>query len=146
MTVPRAHRHARTRAFTLLEVMVAATVLLFGLVSSITALQQGFQAVDTARQLTFASQLMQTEIEQLRLKSWAQLQALQDSGATAVPVTGGTATGRFTCTRAISDLKTDMKQITVTATWSGYDGRPHTARLVTQYSKSGLNDYFYTTP
>lgn len=135
----------RARAFTILEVMVAATVLLFGLVSAITALQQGLQAVDTARNLTLASQLMQTEIEQLRLKNWSQLQALQDSGNTRVTLDGGTAGARFTCTRVISDLKTDMKTITVTTTWNGYDGRPHTARLMTRYSKSGLNDYFYTT-
>jgi hypothetical protein len=35
-----------------------------------------------------------------------------------------------------------MKQITLTAVWRGYDGREHTARLITRYGK---NDYFYTT-
>jgi Tfp pilus assembly protein PilV len=145
MNTGRPPSRPSARAFTILEVMVAATVLLFGIVSAITALQQGLQAVDTARNLTLASQLMQTEIEQLRLKNWSQLQALQDSGQTSVALDGGAATARFTCTRVISDLKADMKTITVTTTWNGYDGRPHSARLVTRYSKSGLNDYFYTT-
>lgn len=133
---------ARRRAFTLAEVMVAAAVLAFGIVSVVTVSQRGLQALDTARNLTAASQLMQSEMERLRLMSWAQLQALQDSGETTVALEGGG--GRYTCTREIRDVKTGMKEITLVATWRGYDGRPHTARLITRYGRTGLNDYFYT--
>jgi Tfp pilus assembly protein PilV len=129
------------RSFTLVEVMVAATVMIFGIVSAVTVSQRGLQAVDTARNLTVASQLMQNEMERVRLMSWAQLQALQQSGDTTVPLA---APARFTCTREITDVKTGMKQISLTATWHGYDGRPHTARLITRYGRNGLNDYFYT--
>ena len=129
--------------FTIVEVIVASTVLLFGVVSAVTTSQRGLQALDTARNLSAASQLMQSEMERVRLMSWAQLQALQQSGDTAVTV--DSPGQRFTCTREITDLKTDMKQITLVASWNGYDGRPHTARLITRYGKSGLNDYFYTT-
>jgi Tfp pilus assembly protein PilV len=132
------------RSFTLVEVMVAATVLVFGIVSAVTVSQRGLQAVDTARNLTAASQIMQSEIERVRLLSWAQLQALQQSGDTTVTPEAGAAGTSFTCTRTITDIKTDMKEITLTAAWRGYDGRPHTASLITRYGKSGLNDYFYT--
>jgi type II secretory pathway pseudopilin PulG len=130
------------RAFTIVEVMVASTVLLFGIVSAVTTSQRGLQALDTARNLTAASQLMQSEMERVRLMSWDQLQTLQQSGNTAVTL--DSSAQRFSCTRQITDLKTDMKQITLVATWNGYDGRPHTARLITRYGRSGLNDYFYT--
>lgn len=129
------------RSFTIVEVMVAATVLIFGIVSAITVSQRGLQALDTARNLTAASQLMQNEMERVRLMSWAQLQTLQQSGDTTVPLA---APARFSCTREITDVKTNMKQICVTATWHGYDGRPHTARLITRYGRNGLNDYFYS--
>ena len=129
----------------MLEVMLAAVVLVFGITTSIVTLQRGFQALDTARNFTLASQVMQSEMERLRLKSWAQIQALQDSnertvnlGTTAVGTTG------LTCTRSISDLKTDMKEIVVISTWHGYDSRSHTLRFITRYSKSGLYDYLYT--
>jgi hypothetical protein len=56
-----------------------------------------------------------------------------------------TEDARFVCTLAITDLKTDMKEIVLQANWQGYDGRPQTARLITRYGKSGLNDYFYTS-
>lgn len=132
----------RPRGFTIIEVMVSAAVLALGIVGVVTVSQRGLQALDSARSLSAASQLMQSELERLRLMSWAQLQALQDSGATTVPLDG--APGRFTCEREIRDLKAGMKEITLVAHWKGYDGRAHTARLITRYGKTGLNDYFYT--
>ncbi len=138
-------KHPRQTAFTLVEVMVASTVLIFGIVTAITTSQRGLQALDTARNLTAASQVMQSEMERIRLLSWSQLQTLQQSGGSTVTPDAGVPADRFTCTRDIADIKTDMKQITLTTVWRGYDGREHTARLITRYGKSGLNDYFYTT-
>lgn len=133
--------------FTLVEVMLAAVVLVLGIATAITTLQRGFQAIDTARHYTQAAQVMQSEVERLRLKSWAQLQSLQDRNDTNVPipaVPGLDPTG-FTCTRLIRDVKADMKEITLTTSWRGYDGRTHAARIITRYGKTGLYDYFYTS-
>lgn len=138
---------ARTGGFTLVEVMIASIVLVLGITTSITTLQHGFRAVDTARNYTFASQVMQSEFERLRLKSWSQLEELQNSRETTVSVAAvsGMATGSFSCVRTIRDLKTDMKEITLVSTWRGIDGREHSVRYVTRYGKSGLYDYFYTS-
>lgn len=134
--------HPRRAGFTIVEVMVAAAVLALGIAGVITVSQRGLQALDAARNLAGASQLMQSEMERLRLMSWAQLQAAQDSGETAVPPEA--PAGRYACTRQIHDVKANMKEIVLTATWKGYDGRSHTARLITRYGRTGLNDYFYT--
>ena len=143
------HRDGRQprRAFTLVEVMIASTVLLFGITSAILVLQRGLQAIDTARNTTRAAQVMQSELEGLRLKNWTQIQALQDSGNTAVdvPAVAGMSNDSFTCTRDIRDIKDDMKEITLVATWRGYDGLSHSLRFITRYAKTGLYDYFYTT-
>jgi prepilin-type N-terminal cleavage/methylation domain-containing protein len=141
LPIPTRFRRA-PRGFTIAEVMVAATVLALGIVGVVTVSQSGLQALDTARNLSGASQLMQSEMERVRLMSWAQLQALQDSGETVVALDG--APGRYTCAREIRDLRTGMKEITLIATWKGYDGRSHAARLITRYGQTGLNDYFYT--
>jgi Tfp pilus assembly protein PilV len=132
--------------FTLVEVMLASVVLVLGITTAIVTLQRGFQALDTARNMTYAAQVMQSEFERLRLKSWAQLQTLQDGSDRSVAVTAvaGTAGGSFACVRTIRDLKADMKEITLEATWRGYDGRPHTVTTTTRYAKSGLYDYFHT--
>jgi Tfp pilus assembly protein PilV len=144
--VPPAPRRAGRRAFTVLEVMVAASVMIFGITTAILTLQRGFQSLDAARNLTYASQVMQTELERLRLKNWDQLQTLQNSGETAVAVESVAGSGGedFACTRTIRDVRTDMKEITLAATWRGHDGRPQTARLVTRYGRNGLYDFFYT--
>lgn len=136
-------RHATRSAagYTLVEVMVASVVVLFGVVTAIAVLQRGFRSLDYARNLTSASQLMQAELEQLRLKNWVQLQELQDAGDAKLPG----ADSRFTCVRTIRTLKGDMKEITLTATWRGTDGIEHTARLVTRYGRNGLNDFVSTT-
>ncbi len=135
-----ARRGART-GFTLTEVLVASTVLVLGIVTAITTLQRGFQSLDSARNLTAASQLMQSEMERLRLKNWSQIEAMQAAGDTRYELEGA----RFVCTLSIRDLKADMKEIVLNADWRGYDGRPQNARLITRYGKSGLNDYFYTS-
>ncbi len=125
--------------------MVASCVLMLGISGALVTLQRSISSIAQARQLDAASQLMQTELERLRLLNWSQLDALQQSRATAVPVPSGGDFARFTCEREIRDLRDGMKEITLIASWGGLDGRAHSARLVTRYSRSGLNDYFYTT-
>lgn len=139
-------RRARN-AFTLVEVMVASVVLIFGIVSAIGAMQSGLQAMDRARQVAFATQVLQSEMERLRLKNWTQLEELQAAAATAAfapDAAGGARAARFTCTRTIATLRPDLKEIVLTAEWRTFDGRPQTTRLITRYGKNGLNDYIST--
>jgi hypothetical protein len=52
---------------------------------------------------------------------------------------------RFTVTRNITDvttLSTTMKQISLTATWTGIDGRTHSLTYSSYYCKDGLHDYY----
>ena len=134
------------RAFTLVEVMIASLVLIFGIVTALAAMQRGMQALDRARTLGLATQLMQSEMERIRLKTWPQLEALQAEGVQPVLLdtpAGAPASG-FTCMRAITSPKPDMKEITLVTTWRNYDGRPQTAKLISRYAKNGLNDYIST--
>lgn len=154
---------ANARGFSILEVMLGATIMVLGIVTSITALQYGMRSVDTARNMTLAAQIMQSEVEILRLQNWSQISALPASANVdpSTMITTGTATpldalltniaARFTCTREVSNVsgKTDpaglpnMKQIALTVRWTGLDGRPHSLRFETRYAKNGLSDYFY---
>jgi hypothetical protein len=133
------------RGFSLAEVLLASTVLMVGISGALVTLQRSIDSIAQARQLDAASQLMQTELERLRLLNWNQLQSLQDSGRTEVPVPSGGDFARFSCERRIRDLRDGMKEITLVASWGGLDGRAYKASLVTRYGRSGLNDYFYTT-
>ena len=154
------------RAFTLIEVMLAATVMTMGIATALTALQYGLRATDTARNMTLAGQIMQSEIEILRLQNWSQIVALQNAQESptiparldpAATITSGTGTrldaaltaiaNRFACTRLIADIsgRVDIKVITLAVTWAGVDGRSHTITYQTRYAKDGLSDYFYVS-
>lgn len=143
---PVTRRRTQDAGFSLVEVMIAAMVLVLGITTAITTLQRGLQALDSARNYSYAAHLMQNELERLRLKSWTQIEALQTAGETTVTTddTASSARTVFTCRRVITDVKDDMKQITLIANWRGMDGRAQTARFITRYAKSGLYDYFYT--
>lgn len=124
--------------------MAASCVLMVGLGGTVLAVKNSLTTISHARHLGAASQVMQSELERLRLRSWSQLEAIQDSGDDTVPV-AGPAAERFTCSRQIRDVRDGLKEITIEARWGGRSGRAHSARLVTRYARNGLNDYFYTS-
>src|ERR1051325_1467320 len=62
---------AKRAAFTLTEVMLAACVMALAISTSITTLQVGYRSIDTARNTTIASQVLQSMIEDIRLLTWS---------------------------------------------------------------------------
>lgn len=132
-------------AFSLVEVMAASCVLMVGLGGTALTVKNSLASISHSRHLGAASQIMQSELERLRLRNWAQLQALQDANSRDVPVNDLPSGSKLTCTRDIRDIRDGLKEITVEASWGGSNGRAHTARLVTRYARNGLNDYFYTS-
>ena len=153
---PTSSRRYRSEAgFTVVEVALAAFVMTFGIASALVAMQAGFKTLDVARGTTLASQLLQSEMENLRLQSWSDLQA--QSGTTEVdldallagqPEAQRVATGfDFTLTRTIEDLagrEGDMVQIVLQATWRTMNGRELQRTFRTYYTRNGLYDYYYT--
>lgn len=74
--------------FTLVEVMVSTFVMIFGICSAIIVLQSGFKAMDNARNTTLATQIMQSEMERIRLLPWSTTSPLLDSNSQPVVVNG----------------------------------------------------------
>jgi type II secretory pathway pseudopilin PulG len=156
MRMPVSRLQSRA-GFTILEVGMASFVLAMAIATAVTVLQDGLRAVDTARNMTLAGQIMQSEMEILRLQNWTQISALPAT-ATVDPtttITSGNSSsldstlssiaGRFTCTRTVADItgRANIKLITLQVQWSGVDGRAHSVSYQTQYAKDGLSDYFY---
>ena len=155
-------RRLRAKAFSLVEVMFAASVLVLAICSSLVVLQHGMRAIDNARYTTLAGQILQSQMEKLRLLTWTQL-THPTYGPVAFPTftpdltsTASAQMNRFVaggqagkCAQSIVDapspFNATMKEITLTATWKGIDGRMHTLSYVTYYGKNGISDFFYTT-
>lgn len=130
---------------------MAAIVMAFAITSSITTMQRGFLSLDTARNITIAGQIMQSEFEKMRLLPWATVDTYDATGsAIAVTVdTSFTANAfigtRFALTRRVDVIRTGMKQVTLTVSWRSYDGRTITRSYASYYGQNGLYDYFYNS-
>jgi Tfp pilus assembly protein PilV len=161
ITRPRAARlrNAACRGFTIFELSMAVMIMAFALATSVTVLQMGFRALDTARNTTIASQLLQSVMEDLRMLPWSatspansisSLQAANNNVAGNVTLDASFTNGdpaatamvsRFTLTRNITDVDSVMKRIQLTATWRGIDGRAHSLSYTSYYGRNGLHDY-----
>jgi Tfp pilus assembly protein PilV len=152
----RQHRVRSRAGFTIIEVALATFVMAMGIASSIIAMQMGFKALNVARDSTLASQIMQSEIERIRLMPWANASAAVDS-ITELPATENVSlttmftsnaqiASKFTVTRSVTvdGTRADVRYITLSVSWNSYDGRTHTRSFTTMYCKNGLYDYYYT--
>lgn len=138
------------RGFTIVEVAMASFVMAFGLATSIIVMQAGYKSIDVARGSTLAAQIIQSELERLRMMSWTGINALPASatfdGATNFSSSTDVA-GKYTITRTVTadaTRPTEMKNITVSVRWQSYDLRWHRRSFTALYAKNGLYDYYYT--
>lgn len=135
-----------------MEVAMAAFVMGLGISTSILTMQTGFKALDVARDTTIASQILQSEMERLRLMAWSSVTALPASAPVDLATMFSSAsefTTRFVVTRSVEADSTrpgDVRYITISVTWRSYDGRSHNRSFRSMYSKNGLYDYYYTIP
>lgn len=144
---------------------MSSFVMAFGIATSIVAMQTGFKSIDVARGTTIASQILQSEMERLRLMSWTAMTALSTATDTVAPIPAGSpagvekfdgatyfstnpdVAGKYIITRTVepdSSRSTDVMNITISVQWTGYDGRSHTRSFRSMYAKNGLYDYYYT--
>jgi type II secretory pathway pseudopilin PulG len=141
----RFHR-SQAKGFTLVEVMAAATVLILIFVSSIGAITVGFRMLEDARMTTLASQVLQSEMEDMRLMNWTAVDALPASGTFPIQTSLANASfNKFTCSRKIAAVNSDMKKVTVAVTWQATNGNKRVRQYMTYIAKNGLNDYYYRT-
>lgn len=150
-------RFSRTGAFTLVEVGVAAGVMALGLVGMIQVVISGAQMLDVARKQNIAMQIIHGQIDQIRLRNWAeidaypasetvQVDASDNGGDQAANVLKGFVFGSnlpaistgFRCKRDIVTVRTDFKQVTFTVTWTGNTGRAYSRTGTTYVGKNGL--------
>jgi len=157
---------AATQGFTLVEVMMAAFVLVTILLGTLTGLLQGFAMLDTARNTTLAAQIIESQIEDLRLQPWATINGFPPSTDQTVDLAAAIGSNpslstaekaalaqRFSITRRFTDAagRTDadgsstFKRVTFSISWRDYNNRSHTRSYETFLGRYGLSDYFAAT-
>jgi|SRR5437667_4819644 len=149
----RVRTSLQQRAFTLIEVMAAVSVIGVLFVTLYLGLTQGFAIIQVARENLRATQVLQERMETVRLYTWDQLNTAgfvpQTFTATFYPVgnqtnQGVTYQGTMVVTNATvaESYGSDLKMILVTLNWqSGNVTRQR--QMKTLVSHYGLHNYFY---
>ncbi len=132
---------------TLLEVLIAMVILAMVIGSSMVSLGYGFTRIENARHATRISQVLQTEMETLRSMSWEEMQEMitaEGNPSTFTPhfQDNEDRIKDLVATRTFKTVKTDMLEITLTATWKDSKNTEHDLSYVTWYGKEGLSDYY----
>lgn len=137
------------------EVMIAAVLLGFVIMSSLTALSQAYSFTRHARMVTLASQIAQSVMEDLRLRNFENLKTAAaqtqpvDLSSTLVSerfasnfTSNFSVTARYTTLVASSAGQLGKILVNITVAWSE-QGSPFTRQLTTYFSEKGLSDYYY---
>lgn len=138
---------------------MASFVMLLGIASAIIAMQSGFKQIDVARGTTLASQIIQSEMERLRMMPWnktipasvvdsiSELPASETFDGATYFSNHADLIGKYTITRTVADDSTrpgKVRNITLSVRWQSYDNRWHQRSFTAIYAKNGLYDYYYT--
>lgn len=105
---------------------------------------QTLNMTSNSRDLTRVSQILQSEMENLRAMNWTDY-------ATMVGTQAFTPHSRFTnefedrysLERSITKIADDHYEASVTASWTDRLGHTHTREYTSYFTKDGLNDYYY---
>jgi hypothetical protein len=135
-----------------MEVALAATVLALTLTGMIQVIESGSQMLDVSRKQTIASQILDDELVQLRLQSWATISGYTSfTQPTTVPISStfaSAAESNFTCTQSATVVKTDANGnaavvfVQYTITWTGISGRTYTRSAFAYIAKNGLSQAY----
>ncbi len=147
---PAAVRH---QAFTLMEVMLAVVIVGVEFVSLYVAISQGFAVVQSARENLRATQIMQEQVEIVRVLDWNKVTTTPSPwsfNASFYPASGTnpgvTYLGKITVTNAPvpSAYSDDMRMVIVSLSWTnGANSRLMRNReLRTLVSRYGLHNYY----
>lgn len=125
-------------------------MLAAGVTSAILVMQWGLRHLDLARGKTLAAQILQSEVERLRMMNWDLIVALPAEAE--VPLSASFSSdaelaGRFRLLRSVAadPARPDLvRLLTVRVLWSTNDGRARENSLRATYVRQGLNDYLYT--
>ena len=147
-----------SRAFTLMEVLVAVAIISIEFVSLYLGMTQGFAIVQVARENLRATQILQEKTEIIRLYTWDQINtagfipptfwaAFYPAGPQTNQVNQGV---NYQGTMTISDVPppmntasyaSDMKLVVVGVDWASGNVQRH-REMRTLVSRYGLHNYF----
>lgn len=146
-------RTAQRTAFTLVEVMISLVVLVVVFSGFYLCLSEGFAVAKASRESLGASDVLQQQMETIRLYTWGQLNSNGFIASTfTAPINASSAAssngpfymGQVIITNApmSESYSNDHRLVTVTLTWNS-GGVQRTRQMSTLVSQFGLHNYYY---
>ncbi len=132
---------------------MASLILVVGFIGMIEAVGLGSNMMDAARRQTLAAQILNHEIEKLRLSSWTNgSTGINDLAAgpttitidsqftTAIAATGAT----YSLSRSVSDVVSgSLREVTFTVTWVVTTSRLDTGGALLTFTYTRINSAYY---
>jgi type II secretory pathway pseudopilin PulG len=131
--------------FTLAEAIMATLILAFVLTSVLAVASQCTRYLVDIRRTARASQVLQQEMEYVRLLDWSAVQALTNTFSDPQDtnhVYAGTIS-KSSYTAANYGATTTVTEVTLSVTWTNPSNIVFTNTLTTLVSDGGLNKYIF---
>jgi prepilin-type N-terminal cleavage/methylation domain-containing protein len=135
----------RVGGFTLIEVMIASSIMLLVLGSVMALASRGYKYVGDMRRSARSSQVLQQKMEDIRLLNiWNNVWALNNTSFNDTNVAGMTYNGKVTISSYNPPYPTtQVAKVTLTVTWTNSQSRVMTNRLTGLVCQNGLNKYIF---
>ncbi|MGA2656250.1 MAG: prepilin-type N-terminal cleavage/methylation domain-containing protein [Verrucomicrobiota bacterium] len=144
----------RRRAFTFIEVMVAVLVIGSVFTGFYLCLSQGFATTEASRENLRATQILEQQMETIRLYTWSQINSngfIPASFTAPFNPVGTQPTNGLVYTAHIAIANAPMAEsyasnhvlVTVTLNWTNGNNQPHQRQMSTIVSQYGLHNYYY---
>lgn len=132
--------------FTLVEVIMSMLIMAVVFSAAFGSYFLGMNILEESRQEVRASQIIQSELEFMRTRTWDQLPTQTTGEYVTIDAMGefiSQYSDQFTVYRYVENLNTIQKRITLWVWWTNDNGQRTFRRFSTIYTKNGLNDYYY---
>lgn len=125
--------------FTLVEVALSATVMLFVIAGMLSAVTSGAQMLDSSNRMVTASNLITHHVNELRLEGWDRVATLPASRTLSVPTRFSSVANGMSIHRTVVEEDTNLYRVTFAVSWTGITGRNYTESEDALFAKNGLS-------
>lgn len=151
----------RDAGFSLLEVLIAVTVMAIIYAGLFVGVTTTFNLLQTTRENLRATQIMVSRLERLRLCAWSDDQLFNTNvvpvkftdsfyplGLNSSTNSGTVYVGTMTIAKApnlnpAASYRTNMALVTVTVSWTNGINNVHTRSMCTYVARYGMQNYVY---